>query len=64
MLGWGVLGCGDITDKRVAPAINAQEGSRLVSFHSRTAARAEGFEPSRGGEMVRGSDHGTRRNRR
>jgi predicted dehydrogenase len=43
MLGWGVLGCGDITDKRVAPAINAQEGSRLVSFHSRTAARAEDF---------------------
>jgi predicted dehydrogenase len=42
-LGWGILGCGDITDKRGAPAINAQENSRLVSFQSRTAALAEQF---------------------
>ena len=43
MLGWGVLGCGDITDKRGAPAIVAQADSRLVTFHSRTAALAEDF---------------------
>jgi predicted dehydrogenase len=43
MLGWGVLGCGDITDKRGAPAIAAQAQSRLVSFQSRTAGRAEDF---------------------
>jgi 1,5-anhydro-D-fructose reductase (1,5-anhydro-D-mannitol-forming) len=43
MLGWGVLGCGDITDKRGAPAINAQADSRLVSFQSRTGAQAADF---------------------
>jgi predicted dehydrogenase len=43
MLGWGILGCGDITDQRGAPAINAQANSRLVSFQSRTPALAEDF---------------------
>jgi predicted dehydrogenase len=43
MIGWGILGCGDITDKRGAPAIRAQEDSRLVSFQSRTASLAEDF---------------------
>jgi len=43
MIGWGVLGCGDITDKRGAPAINAQENSRLVSFQSRSEALAKEF---------------------
>lgn len=41
MVGWGVLGCGAITDRRGAPAIAAQSLSRLVSLHSRTASRAE-----------------------
>jgi len=43
MIGWGVLGCGDITNMRGAPAINAQAESRLVSFQSRSAALAEEF---------------------
>lgn len=43
MIGWGVLGCGDITDKRGAPAINAQEQSRLVSFQSRSPELAADF---------------------
>lgn len=42
-LGWAVLGCGDITEKRGAPALAAHEACRLVSFQSRTAARAEEF---------------------
>lgn len=50
MLGWGVLGCGDITDKRGAPAINAQEDSRLVSFHSRSEALAGDFARRHGAE--------------
>jgi predicted dehydrogenase len=50
MPGWGVLGCGDITDKRGAPAINAQAESRLVSFQSRTAAQAEAFARRHGAE--------------
>ena len=43
MIGWGVLGCGDITDRRGAPAITAQGDSRLVCFQSRTPGRAEEF---------------------
>ncbi|MCC7493583.1 MAG: Gfo/Idh/MocA family oxidoreductase [Fimbriimonadaceae bacterium] len=39
-LGWGISGTGDIIRKAVAPAICAHDGSRLVSFYSRTAARA------------------------
>jgi predicted dehydrogenase len=50
MLGWGVLGCGDITDKRGAPAINAQAESRLVAFQSRTAAQAEAFARRHGAQ--------------
>jgi 1,5-anhydro-D-fructose reductase (1,5-anhydro-D-mannitol-forming) len=42
-LRWGIIGCGDITDKRGAPAINAQPESRLVAFQSRTASQAEVF---------------------
>jgi len=42
-VGWGVLGCGDITDKRGAPAIHAQPHSRLVHIQSRTGTRAEDF---------------------
>ncbi|MBM3458405.1 MAG: gfo/Idh/MocA family oxidoreductase, partial [Armatimonadetes bacterium] len=42
-LGWGVLGCGEITEIRGAPAIVAQPDSRIVAFQSRTRARAEEF---------------------
>lgn len=50
LLGWGVLGCGDITDKRGAPAIAAQTQSRLVAFHSRTAELARDFAVRHGAE--------------
>jgi 1,5-anhydro-D-fructose reductase (1,5-anhydro-D-mannitol-forming) len=43
VLGWGVLGCGDITEKRVAPAIRAQAESRFVAFCSRDRERARVF---------------------
>ncbi|MGV3723862.1 MAG: Gfo/Idh/MocA family protein [Actinomycetota bacterium] len=48
MIGWGILGCGDITNQRGAPAINALEGSRLISFQSRTASLAEAFAQRHG----------------
>jgi len=48
MIGWGVLGCGDITDQRGAPAISALANNRLVSFHSRTAALAADFAARHG----------------
>lgn len=49
-LGWAILGCGDISDKRGAPAIHAQPHSRLVAVHSRSAARAEEFAGRHGAE--------------
>lgn len=42
-IGWGIIGCGDIANKRVAPAINDQADSDLVAFFSHTKARAEEF---------------------
>jgi predicted dehydrogenase len=42
-IGWGILGCGDITERRAAPAVNAQPDSRLVCFQSRAPGRAEEF---------------------
>jgi len=38
---WAVVGCGDIANKAVAPAINDQPDSRLVAFFSNTPERAE-----------------------
>ena len=31
MIGWGLIGCGDISRKRVAPALRDSEGGKLVS---------------------------------
>ncbi|MSS71441.1 MAG: Gfo/Idh/MocA family oxidoreductase [Candidatus Latescibacteria bacterium] len=42
-IGWGIVGCGDIANKRVAPAINEQADSDLIAFFSHTKARAEEF---------------------
>ncbi|MBI2950921.1 gfo/Idh/MocA family oxidoreductase, partial [bacterium] len=31
-IGWGIIGCGDIANKRVAPAVKEQPESDLVAF--------------------------------
>jgi predicted dehydrogenase len=40
---WGLIGCGDIARKRVAPALRDSEGSRLVSVSRARAELAEEF---------------------
>jgi predicted dehydrogenase len=40
-LGWAIIGCGDIANKRVAPAMVQDADSELVAFFSHTLARAE-----------------------
>ncbi len=40
-LGWAIIGCGDIANKRVAPAMVEDENSELLAFYSRTRERAE-----------------------
>lgn len=39
-LRWGIIGCGDIANKRVAPAMVEDPGSELVAFFSHTPERA------------------------
>jgi predicted dehydrogenase len=50
-VGWGVVGCSDIVERRAGEAIRQQAQSRLVAFQSRDRARAEAFA-SRFGALV------------
>lgn len=38
---WAIVGCGDITNKAVAPAVNEHPDAELVAFFSNTPERAE-----------------------
>ena len=49
-INWGIVGCGDIANKRVAPAINQEPNSVMHSFCSRSIARAEEMCERHGGK--------------
>ena len=51
-VGWGIVGCGDITNKAVAPAINAQPDSELVAFFSNSPERAEEMRAAHGAKRA------------
>lgn len=40
---WGIIGCGNVTEKKSGPAFNKIEGSRLVAVMRRDAAKAEDY---------------------
>lgn len=40
---WGIIGCGRIADKWMAPAIRAVEGSELIAVFSRDLCKAQAF---------------------
>jgi predicted dehydrogenase len=42
-VGWGLVGCGDIARKRVAPALRELDNCELVAVSRADAARAESF---------------------
>ena len=42
-VGWGLIGCGDISRRRVAPALRDLENCELVAVSRADAARAEAF---------------------
>jgi predicted dehydrogenase len=42
-VGWGLIGCGDIARRRVAPALGALDNCELVAVSRADAARAEAF---------------------
>lgn len=47
-LGWGIIGIGHIADTQMAPAINADANSTLVSVVSRDQERADAFAQKHG----------------
>ena len=40
---WGIIGCGDVTEKKSGPAFNKVPNSRLVAVMRRNAAKAEDY---------------------
>jgi len=42
-VGWAIIGCSHIVERRAAEAILQQPNSRIVAFHSRDLARAQAF---------------------
>lgn len=40
---WGIIGCGNVTEKKSGPAFNKIEGSKLVAVMRRDAAKAEEY---------------------
>ncbi len=47
-VGWGIIGCGDVADRKAGPAFNRIPGSRLVAVMRRDAAAAEAFAERHG----------------
>lgn len=52
----GVLGCADVADRRLLPAVATTEGCRLVAVASRDPARAGDFAARHGADAVAGYD--------
>lgn len=40
---WGIIGCGDVAERKSGPALYQAEGSELVAVMRRDRAKAEGF---------------------
>lgn len=51
-VGWGIIGCGDIANKAVAPAVNEDSNSELVAFASASQERAEEFTRRHGAKRA------------
>lgn len=45
---WGIIGCGDVCEKKSGPALYKVEGSKLVAVMRRDAAKAEEFAKRHG----------------
>ena len=42
-IGWGFIGCGEVTEKKSGPAFNEGPGSHVVAVMSRNAEKAESY---------------------
>jgi len=45
---WGMIGCGNVTEKKSAPSFNKIQGSRLVAVGNRTPERAQEYSRNYG----------------
>jgi len=45
---WGIIGCGDVTEKKSGPALQKAEGSELVAVMRRDAVKAEDYAQRHG----------------
>ncbi|MFQ6094427.1 MAG: Gfo/Idh/MocA family protein, partial [bacterium] len=48
MVRWGIIGCGDVADRKSGPAFNQVEGSELVAVMRRDAAKSREFAKKHG----------------
>ncbi len=53
--GWGILGCGRVADKRIAPAINASGAATLAAVCSRSIEKAREFATRHSAARAHGS---------
>ncbi len=51
LLGWGVIGCGDVVEKKSGPSILTTGGSRIVAVMRRNAEKARPFAEANGIEL-------------
>lgn len=47
-INWGIIGCGDVTEKKSGPAFNKVPGSKLVAVMRRDAAKAADYAQRHG----------------
>src|SRR5690606_1225704 len=43
MIGWGIIGCGDVTEVKSGPGLQQARGSALVAVMRRDAAKAQDY---------------------
>lgn len=51
-IGWGFIGCGEVTEKKSGPAFNEVPGSHVVAVMSRNAEKAESYAKRHNIKMV------------
>jgi predicted dehydrogenase len=51
-INWGMIGCGDVTEKKSAPSFNKIEGSSLIGVTSRTKDKAVSYAARHGIPLV------------
>jgi predicted dehydrogenase len=51
-LGWAIVGCGRVADRRIAPALRTCADARLVAFCSRDLQRARDYADRHGAERA------------